>query len=172
MIPLLMLTACASINTTEAEVVFDSLFQPLSDIRDSVLEAEVNDLALSTSLSQGSNWEGLLQAEGKREIYPLQTEYTVQLIFEEVYVTAGDLYFNGNVESLIVYRLEETDGQSYTVETTLNGDISVSGDVSGTAALDFSFLKEYTYDTDTIRIEAQGKISGTDVSSFTQGNTE
>ena len=172
MTPLLIFTACASINTTEAEVVFDSLFQPVSDLRDSVLVAEVDTLAFSTTLSLGSNWEGQLTCEGQREIYPLQTEYTLEMIFEEVYVTTGDVYLNGNIESLIVYRLEETDGQSYTVDTVLSGDLKVRGDVSGTAILDYSMLKEYTYATDTIRIEAQGKISGTDVSSFTQGNTE
>ena len=96
----------------------------------------------------------------------------MQITFDEVYVTTGDLYFNGSVESFIVYTPEETDGQSYAVDTTLNGSLQVTGDANGTANLDYTISEQYNYAEDTIRTEAQGKISGTDVSNFTQGNTE
>ncbi|MEC7984389.1 MAG: hypothetical protein VX278_04445 [Myxococcota bacterium] len=172
MLYMLMFAACNSINTTEAELVFDSLFQPISDIRDLVLEEEERNADISVSLSQGSNWEGTIEAQGQRQDYPLQVEYTVEISFADVYVTTGDLYINGTVESFIVYTLEETDSQSYSVDTTLSGNLNVTGDVGGTAKLDYTLSKEYDYASDTIRVEAQGKISGTDVSEFTKGSTE
>ena len=81
------------------------------------------------------------------------------------------LRFNGDAALYMEYSIDLTDSASTTQKMTLSESLTVSGDVSGTAKLNFTLIESYNAQTELYTVEATGDISGSDVSSFLQGDT-
>ena len=167
---ILFLFAC-SLSADDAQTVFLNLYQPILDIAEPcITESEIGS-PISHTLQLGSNWEGSLTAAGIREDYDSAQHYALTVSFEDVYVTTGDLTFNGNAALYMEYSIDLTDSASTTQKMTLSEELKVSGDVSGTARLNFTLIESYNAQTELYNVEASGDISGSDVSSFLQGET-
>ena len=167
---ILFLFAC-SLSSQDAQTVFLSLYQPVLDIAKPCISNSELDAGIEEVLQLGSNWEGRLTAKGIREDYDSAQHYALTVSFEDVYVTTGDLTFNGNTALYMEYSIDLTDSASTTQKMTFSEDLKVSGDVSGTATLNFTLIETYDAQTELYDVKVSGDISGTDVSNFLEGGT-
>lgn len=166
----LLLFAC-SLSSTDAQTVFLSLYQPIVDISDQCIANSSYDEEIQEEATLGSNWEGSIIAQGTREDYEDTAHFTLSLNITDVYVMTGDLSYDGTVELYMEYAIDPTDNQSTTQTMSISESLSVSGDVSGTAVLNYTIIETYNAQTEVTSTQATGDISGTDVSSFLQGTT-
>jgi len=171
MIYLGFLLSC-SLSPNDSETVFLSLYQPVIDIAEPCIEQSTLEEPIEEILQLGSNWEGTLIATGIREDYDSSQNYSLTLSFQDVYVTTGDITLNGEALLDMKYSIDLTDSASTTQKMTLRENLKVSGDVSGTAKLNFTLIQSYNAQNGQYSTEVSGDISGTDVSSFLQGSLQ
>ena len=161
--------AC-SLSAQDAQTVFLSLYQPILDISDESISSSDYNGNVDVDLSLGSNWEGLIISQGTRSDYEDIAHFTLTLGFTDVYITTGDLRVDGDVDLYMEYAIDPTDNLSTTQMMRLSKTLLISGDVQGKAVLDFEIQETFNAQTDITSTIASGDISGTDVSSFAQGN--
>ena len=167
---LLLLSAC-SLSESDAQTVFLSLYQPVLDISDQCVINSDYDEEIEENIILGSNWEGSITAQGTRADYEDIAHFTLSVEMLDVYVMTGDLTLNGTFNLYMEYAIDPTDNTSTSQSMQLSESLSVSGDVSGTAKLNFTLTETYNAQTDITSTQASGDLSGTDVSSFLQGTT-
>jgi hypothetical protein len=83
----------------------------------------------------------------------------------------GNLSLDGDLDLYIEYAIDPTDNTSTTQSMTLTEDLNVSGDVSGTAKLNFTIMETYSAQDGLTSTEVSGDLSGSDVSTFLEGET-
>ena len=167
---ILWIMGCNGINETEAEQIFSALYEPLSDIRDSAIESQEDEISITLTL--GASWEGEATAsgtkieDGLKEIFPLTVNLT------EVYVATDDITLNGTLSFGVEYFLDPTDVASYEKTATVDGELTISGKANGIADVAYQFVEKFDNHTGTLDYSASGTISDIDVGQFTSGATE
>lgn len=164
-----LITLACSLSSTDAQTVFTSLYQPTLDISNQCISNSDYDSDVQQEMTLGSNWEGSITAKGTREDYEDIAHFTLAVDFTDVYVMTGDLSLSGTISLYIEYGIDPTDNTSTTQSMALLDSLSVSGDVSGKAKLNYTIIENYNAQTEVTSTKASGDISGTDVSSFLQG---
>jgi hypothetical protein len=165
MLAISSIMGCKRIDAGEAEALFTAVYKPLSALRDEALGQDAVDIEITL----GTGWEGLATAAGTPTLDGTIIVYPLQVLLEEVYVLEEDLTMSGTLSMGVAHDIDQADGQSYHLETTVDGALSVSGDAKGLADLAFSFTEVYDYDANRLTFSAAGEISGQDVSGFTNG---
>ena len=166
-----LLSFACSLSTQDAQTVFLSLYQPALDISDQCVAQSDYDSDVEETATLGSNWEGNITASGTRADYEDTAHFTLSVSFSDVYVTTGDLSLDGDIDLYMEYAIDPTDNTSTTQSITLTKDLKVSGDVSGTAKLNFTIMETYNAQDGLISTDTSGDLSGTDVSTFIEGET-
>ena len=139
-------------------------------LEECVAQSDV-DSDVDVSISLGSNWEGSIIAKGTRADYEDTAHFTLSVDISNIYVTTGDLSLDGTIGLYMEYAIDPTDNLSTSQSMTLSDSLRVTGDVSGTAKLDFTIIETYSAQTEITSTQASGDLSGNDVSSFLQGTT-
>ena len=164
------LLACNGIDATEAELLFQGLYDPLKDVRDEVLESEVEDVDLTLTL--GAAWEGEITATGTKIDEPLSIVYPLTLIFTDVFSPLIQTTMNGKISFGVSKVTDQTDGESITKGAAVDGELTVTGDVNGLADLAYSFSERYDATEDLLTFRASGNINGNDVTGFLEANND
>ena len=168
---IVMFLAACSLSATDAQTVFLSLYQPILDISDQCVANSDYDSDVEENATLGSNWEGSITAKGTRADYEDIAHFTLSVDVSDVYVMTGDLRLNGTIGLYMEYAIDPTDNTSTSQSMALSESLKVSGDVSGTAKLNFTITETYNAQSEITSTQASGDLSGTDVSSFLQGTT-
>jgi hypothetical protein len=168
---LFLLSLACSLSPQDAQTVFLSLYQPVLDISDQCIAQSDYDDDIEESATLGSNWEGSITAFGTRADYEDIAHFTLSVTFSDVYVMTGNLSLDGDLDLYIEYAIDPTDNTSTTQSMTLTEDLNVSGDVSGTAKLNFTIMETYSAQDGLTSTEVSGDLSGSDVSTFLEGET-
>ena len=166
-----LLSFACSLSAQDAQTVFLSVYQPVLDISDQCVAQSDYDSDVEETATLGSNWEGSITASGTRADYEDIAHFTLSVSFVDVYVMTGDLSLDGDIDLYMEYAIDPTDNTSTTQSVTLTKDLKVSGDVSGTAKLNFTIMETYNAQDGLISTETSGELSGTDVSTFLEGET-
>lgn len=166
------LIACNGIDSQEAELIFNALYEPLGDLRDMALDIEddeIEDGNLSISLpSPGQGWEGDISAAGSKEEQGPTKVYRLQLSMD-IYSARSNINLSGEASFNASYILEQTDAASYQKAFFIDGDLTVEGDANGIADLGYSITETFSSSEDSTAVDTTGDISGTDVQDFLSG---
>ena len=162
----LWIIGCNAIDESEARLTFTALGEPLTDLRDEAIESE--DEQINISLTLGNNWEGTATASGTMIEDGLQDIYPLTVTLTDVYVPTEDVTISGTISFGVEYFLDPTDVSSYEKKSSVDGEVTISGDAKGIADLAYQFQEVYDADGSS-SFSASGTISGFEVSQFTTG---
>ena len=160
-----LLLGCQGLNEEQAELVFFAIYKPLHESRDHLL-AGTQD-TISTTLQSGNGWEGTVKVDGSVELTDISKDYNLELTLTELYVQEQDITIDGSFPMQILYTRDQTDAAdntNYEVVTSVTGEVSITGDVQGSAVLDFQFSESFDKDTNIKTPSSSGTISDMNIS--------
>ena len=138
--------ACKQINATEAELVFRAINSTMGEIADKTIALDQESVDITETVS--TTWEGEITANAERSLSGNKIIYPLKVTLNDVYVPAQHLTLNGDLSVGLAYFLDPTDNQSWDIELTLGGELSVSQDAVGVAVIQYGSVESYDAETD------------------------
>jgi len=156
--------ACKKINANEAELVFRALNTTMGEIADKTIELDQDHVEFTETIS--TTWEGSIEASAERSLSGNKLIYPLRVHLTQVYVPEQHITMEGSLSVGLAYLLDPTDSQSWDIELTIGGDLTVTNDANGLADIQYGSIESYDFATDRVSFSTSGMINNHDVSQW------
>lgn len=136
---------------------------------DLVVSANASGWSISGTLTGADVWTGSIDVSGSEDTVHGGVQYDLDLRFNQVSVPDENVTLDGE---LSVSESTSTSATSIDVRYRMDGDLDVTGSVTGRAIISVSVDASYDIATMSTRITAHGDIDGHDISAVVKASAE
>lgn len=178
------LSACGggTLDAEEAQRVFQTMYMVTATVsaesatqvstsasKSWTVDQDEDGYAFSGTIEGTGFWTGTIELSGTLVMTPQRYEYQYEMVF--IGVASNGVVLDGETGMELAMETEDDGSMEYRYQ--MYGDITATGEATGTAAFDYSMDLEYDATTGVYTYTYSGEIGGHDVSGMSaSGSTQ